>query len=166
MDRPKNNIIRNLLKLPLFGLLATLTVSCGIFQQNLKTEVKSDQYQALFISLQEKTITPVQTILQGDQIVADFWVETQDLEIGTIDEQLEGVPHKGQPTKVALFVDKPYSEITTVPGKLNWKPSIQGSNIEEGLVFLVKASDGKIYKVKLKTFHSEEINLRYNVLEA
>jgi len=163
MDSTKSRLIR-----PFFGsiLLAAMLAlnGCGIFNQNIRLAVEPQQYQAFFIALSEKEVTPIQQVLKRDQIVADFWFEIHDPEIGTMGDEFEGVPHKGRPTEVALAPDAGFKDLKAVPEDIEWKNFIQGKALQEGTIFLVKASDGKVYKVKIKAFSVDKIKLTYKAL--
>lgn len=140
--------------------------SCGILNQNINLEVTPDKYQAFFISLPEQEITPIEKVMEKERIVADFWFEIQDPEIGTMGDEFQGLPHKGQPTQVALVTESDYKDLKKVPNDIEWQNFIKSENLREGAIFLVMASDGNIYKVKLKAFSKSEVDLAYKVLDS
>ena len=137
---------------PAFIMVACLLflASCGIFNKNLELAVQPDEYQAFFISFDEKTVTPIQEILKKEQVVADIWFETQDPEIGTLGDEFEDLAHKGEPTQVAVYEQAAYKDLKNIPASIQWKDYIASGSIEKGMVFLVKASSGNVFKVKLK----------------
>ena len=164
MDK-KTSIVKAILpKVIALSILFALS-GCGLFNKNINISIQPEEYQAYFISLEDKQITPIQEVLKQEQVVADFWLETQDPEIGTMGDEFEGLPHKGSPTQVSVYTASSYKALKTIPSAIEWKDYIESKDINEGMVFLVKASSGMIYKVKLKAFDREEVKLVYKRLK-
>lgn len=90
---------------------------------------------------------------------ADLWIEPKDPEIHSFPDetsQLKLVNQKWNFNYLENIKDFTFNEY-----------SIQRKNIKTGIIFLIKTTEGKIFKVRIDSFNidKEEISLTYKLLE-
>ncbi len=118
------------------------------------------RYPAVFLSLDEDKIVPVPEPLRGSEIVADLWIEPQGPSIAPLSANFEGARHVGADTKLADVNVDDYKGIKRIPPNVKWRDYID-ERIHQGLVFLVKSSTEKVYKVRIDHLSNRSIALSY-----
>jgi hypothetical protein len=141
----------------LVGLILILAVNAC--DSKTETETRSitvdsnsyGEYPAAFVSLDENKTSPVPSRGQGKGavIVGDLWVEPRDPEIAGL-TSFGGMKHQGQDSKVAIVQDQSWDDVTSLPDNLKWQKKIPKAKIVKDLVFLVKSSNGRHYKVRIE----------------
>jgi len=120
---------------------------------------------AVFISFDNAKIIRLPSSeeeLKGATVTADIWVEIRDPEIGSLPGELAeiGIIHPGIDAKVAPVSGVKFESLFSVPADIEWKNVIYRRYFEPGLVFLVRSSSGKIYKVRVDNYNTEQKNMK------
>ena len=121
--------------------------------------VYGNGYPAALVSLDKATAVGFKRGIRS--IDADLWIEPNDPEIQGLSARFEGARHEGDDVKLAIPAGQPYESIRHVPGRISWESDLPKQQIAEGLVFLVRSSSGKCYKVRILRRDRRTIQLQY-----
>ena len=127
-------------------------------------------YPAVLLNLKNNSIIKIWNDFRNEisDINADLWIEPRDAEIMWLNSIFEGRKHKGEDTKVKLS-NKKYdlTDLNYTNTIVSYEWSLWRTNIAEGVVFIVKASDNSIYKIKIISFDklNEIIELEYELVK-
>ncbi|WP_163408294.1 hypothetical protein [Flavobacterium ajazii] len=138
-----------------------------INKEVLKKYSFNSDYPAVTLSLRQNTFiyslnnSPYEKAENFNQESknADLWIEPRDPEINSFPEetsQLKLVNQKWEFNYLKNIKDFTLSEY-----------AIERKNIKTGTIFLIKMTEGKIFKVRIDSFNieKEEISLTYKLLE-
>lgn len=127
----------------------------------------SGGHRAAFVSLDAARVIPVPKGPDGLLVEADLWIEPGDPEITGLTARFDGdkYTHAGPDTQVALLPGRRLGEVRDVPGDVVWKTKLSRPEITAGAVFLVRASSGAIYEVRLERVTADVIALTFAPLE-
>lgn len=124
-------------------------------------------YPAVILDLANKRLIKLnQDYNQLPHIAGDLWIEPGDPEIGGLGKEVDGVKHIGD-NVVLKVIDENLSrtEMHQLPTRL-FKNYIERDQIKSGVVFLVKASDQALYRVKIVELNTTQqiMKLEYSVM--
>jgi hypothetical protein len=126
------------------------------------------EFPAVIIDLKTNTLIKINNDFWSmKEIKGDLWVEPGDPEINGIQTSLERVKHIGENVLIKLIdADLTNEEIKVLEVK-TFQTRVEPSMIKAGIVFVVRASDGSLYKVTITDFdqEKEELKLDYYIIE-